>query len=238
MSNGSIPPPPPDSIRAIQALIKLGNDGVRSFGQAVERTGPILCSVRDRSALVAEEMAGTVAPSLIETILTEAIIPIRQIRTQSGIPVSEFFDKLTMSLDADKESWNAADRESWLSLKPTIVELLASTVLTIEDKARELVAARPKWLQQIRIFSDLRPVFDDDTETIRAMVLVNTLSIAFNRHGKIEATFFDLDPIDLDRLSEQIERARWKNALLIQQDAANNLPTLNVSHIRDESKDT
>ncbi len=221
---------PPDGVLAIRFLTELGKDGIRDLSVAFEKTGPTLLSPGDRSVLVYEEMKQAVPLEQIACILEDALLPINALRAQFDITPSSLFSILTAGLEDDRSgNWDDGLQAKWTGAKSEILAFLSLRTLSIERKAWELLEDRPRWVQTLRIFSDVRPVFDDLARTIDANVLVNTLRIRYvdGQHSRI--IHLALDPKDLDVLEEQIKRARQKNLLIRERNERDGIPTLLLS---------
>ena len=74
----------------------------------------------------------------------------------------------------------------------------------MEGKAEALIDARGNRVFGINLYSDLRPLFNEAGDKVKANVLTNTLVIRFNGGGMPRTETFSLDPSSLKDLKEQV----------------------------------
>ena len=163
-----------------------------------------------------EESIGRVED--IEIILTDALAPLVSIINRFDLSPEEVHATLAADLarSAQPDVWPDTYTKRWSELKDAVVSLLSLDVLDIESKAGHLIGERANWVTSLRILSDVRPVFDDTANEMKASLLVNTLVVRFTDASGVRAAYFAIDPTDLDQLEDQIKRARRKNALIAQ----------------------
>ena len=86
--------------------------------------------------------------------------------------------------------------------------LNTNSIFYISVKSRELNQERERLLNNVRIITDLRPVFTDaETCELKKMSIIHTLKIIYEEGDYSKERFFALDSIDLEKLKKQIERA-------------------------------
>ena len=88
------------------------------------------------------------------------------------------------------------------------------------------MANRPTVVRQFKILTELRPVYDDELSSTKAMVVTNTLVVDYDDAGDPKRMHFTVDHADLRALQEQLERAERKVQLLQEQVGRYGLPVL------------
>ncbi|HMJ03891.1 MAG TPA: hypothetical protein VK506_13190 [Conexibacter sp.] len=150
-----------------------------------------------------EDEAGGRADLLIPPLLSLR----GQIRNKPGDQLSEV---LSLSTDLDLPD------DARARLRVRAGAILASPALATTAIAIDLQTQHHRNFQGARIFTDLRPVFQEDVdESPSGAVIVETLQIqTWDRDGDRETLFCALDETDLLELRDVVERALKKVATL------------------------
>jgi hypothetical protein len=179
----------------------------------------------------------------VETILRDVIFPIRHTMYRHSISADEMVSELSRAIELVSTSGRepkALDNEEairWTECEAAISELLDSDTMKLEGKAEGLLDARGNRVFGIKLYSDLRPLFDEEAERVNANILTNTLVLRFNEGGRARTESFALDPASLKDLKDQVDRALRKNATLARGGETQNVRVLVVRSDRDESGD-
>jgi hypothetical protein len=222
---------PQEGCRGMELLVSRGAEGIRSLCDALDQTGPSLVPNRQRGILINEALGGTGSAREIELILNSVVYPLRMVQyqldktsSQVHAVVSEFIeDELVKK---NNTVWSQGLLDNWNRLREPIIELLASKSATTETKTIRLLRSRANQFREVQIFSDSRPLFDDDCENIDASLITNTLRIAYRDSTRTKVIQFSLDPKDLEDFEKQIKRAKKKNERLREQNQRQGLLSL------------
>ena len=180
----------------------------------------------------------------IETILRDVVFPIRRTMYRHDVSASDMVSGLGEAIKQISSSGNPGTGFSldevaqWEECESAIAGLLDSDTMKMEGKAEALIDARGNRVFGINLYADLRPLFDDAAEHVKANVLTNTLVIRFDGGGMPRTETFSLDPASLKDLKEQVDRALRKNAALAKGGEAQNARVLVVRFDSDETGDT
>jgi hypothetical protein len=140
--------------------------------------------------------------------LAAALLSLRGLfRTLSAEEIGE---SLASSTDLD------LDAESRRRLAQRVAAFLKSPALSTTAVAVDLQTQHERNYQSARIFTDVRPVFDEDVDQgPTGAVIVEMLQLqTWNRDGRAETIFVALDEKDLMQLQDVVDRARKKTATL------------------------
>jgi hypothetical protein len=108
-----------------------------------------------------------------------------------------------------------ANGKKWDRLAPVLEPLLdPSGKFALLSKAFELLMERPALTAGVKVITDLRPVFDDEADGVRAMLLTSTLVLEYQEGKRRQRLHLTLDMEDLRNLKLQIERAEKKARVL------------------------
>ncbi len=135
---------------------------------------------------------------------------------RSGVTPADFIVDLTDYLDSlPPDEWDENHRELWRNLKGVIIDLFDdNSNFYISVKAADLLFEQEKIFCTVRIITDLRPIFNDDAETIRAFIPYHNMVIKYHENGDTKEIHLALDHSDLKMLESQVERAKSKESLV------------------------
>lgn len=141
--------------------------------------------------------------------LTYAIINTRI--SMSGISDSEFVDSIISSVESTSPDV-ARVRDA---LQAIIVNFISIDGLFLSIKATQLAFENERQIHEIRIISDLRPVFGSDPNDVRCVFISKTLKIDYMDSGvDIKSAYYAMDDNDLLALERAIDRIKKKSARL------------------------
>ncbi|MCI0703579.1 MAG: hypothetical protein L0241_21065 [Planctomycetia bacterium] len=143
-----------------------------------------------------------------------ALFNIYQAQTQLDLSAQATVDLMLRSLEmaAEKDLVQLAKR--WKAAAPKIVaalgQLHSDHPLVIASKAYRVATSRQYELVEMRIFTDLRPVFNEAGDSILQAVITHVLSIDYHDGTDHRVIQFNLDANDVKDLKEMCARAERK----------------------------
>jgi hypothetical protein len=111
-------------------------------------------------------------------------------------------------------------------LRRRLEDLLGCQSLSLGAKASALQREHEKVLLDVRVFSDLRPIFGDDAENLSGAVVVHMLKLSYMREGQRQEIFLALDDEDLEKMQKVIVRAEGKSKAIRKFLSAASLPDI------------
>jgi len=131
--------------------------------------------------------------------LTEALIAFNAWRTRKSQTVAESLPALLASLGDNLGDSDIRD----------VLDARASVLLA---KSGDLEYAHANVAQNMRIITDVRPLFGDNPDPeILASVISHQLVVTALKNDELRDIYIALDAEDLDLLGEQVERAKKKD---------------------------
>ncbi|MEW4568513.1 hypothetical protein AB1L88_11670 [Tautonia sp. JC769] len=220
---------PREAVYAIRSLLDFGEEKIIGITQFLGESKPSLAPTEIRALQISEGLNdSTLIPSL-ETILSEFVYPVHDLRHALELSPDDLFLTLSESLSTLKpEQWPAEYAKKWERTREAIIRLFANSLLQREAKAKSLLAMRPNRVQKLSIFTDVRPVFDDPGHELYFDIVTNTLCLEYMSNGSISTMYFSLDSRNLKELQLQLERARSKGRLISELHSKLGLPALEV----------
>jgi hypothetical protein len=138
--------------------------------------------------------------------LTSALITAEASRIRYGFSIKEMAATVASSVEADDQD----------ALNERLVSLLEAGPLRQIGKAVDLQLEHQQILQNARILTDVRPIFQDDPDSApEGAVVIHTLRIAYHdASGESRSIFFGMDSEDIKSLRDSADRATRKSEAL------------------------
>jgi hypothetical protein len=137
-------------------------------------------------------------------LLLSQVLPIRTMVRSTGASARE----IGLAL---REAFNEEDAAKWDSIATQFQSLVESAPVRLVTKAMELSYDYANLLRQIRIVTDLRPLFSQDGERVEAAVISHTLRLSYSSDDGNHELSLALDLQDIEKLRLQCERAVTKS---------------------------
>jgi hypothetical protein len=146
--------------------------------------------------------------------LADAIIGLQYLKIGASAATTESFIKEL--IDAVSISRvNSLSGDELQTLAENVSILVEPRALRASVKAYQLRADQSNIFLRSQIYTDIRPVFDDDlARPLLASLLTHTIKISYDESGGQQSIFLVADSQDLQQLQDQIARALEKAAAL------------------------
>lgn len=150
--------------------------------------------------------------------IANTLLALHSFRSFLDKPVANFVQSI-----GDSDNFKELDipEEDHNKVRERLVQLLSAQPLVIASKALNVMMAHEHVLDNARILTDIRPVYEDDlVSTVEgqpaAAVIVQMLSLRYQDAGELKEFFIALDTEDVRKLQQVLERANAKaNSLKI-----------------------
>lgn len=141
--------------------------------------------------------------------LTDSLFALETVRTAHGWGFQDVAGAVASDDTLD------VPEEARPTLRARLGDLLEASQLARAAKSYELATAYEHDLHVARIISDIRPVFDDEVGAAPVgAVIVHQLELRVFEDGRSRTFYASMLDEDLDRLEQQVKRAREKSDLL------------------------
>ncbi len=210
--NGARRNPPrmriPEEYRdGLAKLLELPDESFRELLVAIQEERPTL-HYADFSARVARKISG-IKPNEVQDVI-ETLVSLYGVRTRWGLEIPELAQIVTQATEWDWESeFSGEERDSF---EGRLVLLLGIDSLDATSKALDVLLEHEHTLHDVRIMTDVRPVFGQnaDEPPIGTMV-VHMLKISYHDESEeVKEFYVALDAGDTRALSAELERADQK----------------------------
>lgn len=203
---------PPKHFQALEEFIALPVEMQEKLVKALEDTPADLFAGRFVTKLSSSTGISLDSASQVYSALSGMY----EARVASGIEVDRFIEDALLALKETARpafQLSGAPLEQFKAYLKRILNAELSVGITL--RAANVRVQHQRVLQQIRILSDLRPIFREEVEGgPSAATIVHTLKITYLEDGAIKSFYAALDEVDLKRLSEATKRALEKDEAL------------------------
>lgn len=178
------------------------------------------CDLTFDTAGLARRLSKAIAFSQerIEWAIHTVLIPLNSLRKAFRVSPKEFLQLLGKLIASQNAEWYNKNGERWINIAPKVEPFLTPNGYFGQlSKTFQLLASRPTVARNLRILTELRPVFDDELSSTKAMVLTSTLVVEYEEGDDAKSLHLTVDQADLRMLQEQLDRAEKKVQLLEEQ---------------------
>lgn len=215
---------PESAYEGFDALIEIGEEKLARLAKYVQNKHLTL----DSEYLVTDLSKATDASAEeLGRAMDNILIPLSGLRSDFRMPAPEFIELLTHLIDEQKNKWYEANRDAWKRVSPSLGSLIGPDSYFAQlNKVYRLLVNRPALVDSMRVFTELRPVYDDEVTKVKAYLITSTLAVSYQEYGDQKRIHLTVDKQDLERLQEQVDRALRKIELLQKQVALLEVPSL------------
>ena len=148
-------------------------------------------------------------------MLAGLLMALNQMRVDRKLSPESLVVKINEAVvrEADEE-WKSEWLEKWKATLPSLSLLFQpNNLFSITGKTQELWLNRQTRVVDMKILTDLRPIYDEEATRTLALVLTNTLIVEVYDDASKEqrSIHLSLDQDDLATLRDELERTQKKN---------------------------
>jgi hypothetical protein len=205
-----MPPPvnvPQHQRAAVEELATLTEEAYQAIRESLDRTGPLA----EPTALIEQASRAVASHSRLGGQVAGMVIGLRSLVDRSALGVSDVAEAVAEDAVGNKK-W--ISKEASESLKRRLSELLQMKAVAISAKAFTLAVGDESPFADIRILSDIRPIFsgtDTDLE-FSGSVIVHHMVIEIG--SSADDQYCALSSADLLKLKRAVDRAIEKDKKL------------------------
>ena len=197
---------PKRQLSGLATIRRLGSDKLQ---RVIEQIGGLdhPLDVGELEAAIESEVGKDTAIEFLQQLLG-----ISGLARHRDLQSEEVFEGLTRGLrDVSGDlRWSKKELQEWEGLKDQIVLLLGLTQVHVVSKALSLSYDYENLLQNIRILTDIRPVFDEERERFEGAVISQTLRVRYDSGNRTHTLSLAIDAKDLEHLRRSCELAAKK----------------------------
>jgi hypothetical protein len=187
----------------------------------------------ERLRLLAEHIESQIPPPLLpsdlETIVSDTVgsdkevvesvvrqlVSLSSLRRQTKLSPEEVFSGLQYGINTSEHPWDKDQIERWRALEPELRLLLDSPRIAVVSKALDLSYNYANLLQDVRILTDIRPVFDTEATQIEGAVVSFTLRLRYDSRDDNHDLSLAMNSGDVKELLDECTRALQKSKVAV-----------------------
>lgn len=163
----------------------------------------------------AAEMVDTIAASDVKEIVP-ALLSLYSYQDYSQLTASDVAKGIAQGMEEGRSELLRLPSEDRASFEERLTQLLSVSPLSVTVRAGMLSLENEHTVQETRVLTDIRPVFDPNTSEadLTGAVIAHTLKISYRGDNSTKDFFVTFDAEDISQLIKQLEWARSKAARL------------------------
>jgi hypothetical protein len=151
--------------------------------------------------------------------LLQGVYNITRIVVRVKMDVPQFLEAATQAFEDRKgDSFTEADLLTWKDslkfLRPAVAKIGTDHPFSVSRKADRLARSQQNIVYEMKIITDLRPVFNASGDTILRSVINYRLIVDYFDGSRVARSEFGLDATDVTELRKACERAELKTLTL------------------------
>lgn len=132
------------------------------------------------------------------------------IRRMNDLSAKDLLEGLLYSITTSDPSWTEVEISSWRALEPQLNNLFSLPNVWTIVKALDLAYDYTDLLQDVKILTDIRPVFNEDASGILGAIVSFTLRLSLDGREGRKSLSITVDKKDVEKLKQVCERALKK----------------------------
>lgn len=132
------------------------------------------------------------------------------IRRMNDLSAKDLLEGLLYSITTSDPSWTEDEISRWRALEPQLENLFSLQNVWTIVKTIDLAYDYTDLLQDAKILTDIRPVFNEDASGILGSIVSFTLRLSLNGREGRKSLSITIDEKDVEKLKQICERALKK----------------------------
>jgi hypothetical protein len=200
---------PESGLAGLKALISLGPEGVTALCE-VARDLPLTLNMRGLTTRLSNDLK--VETPAVSQFVMGALMPLNHLRVYLKLETPDFLKALSDNLEKEApEKWRSENLAGWKAIEGRVAPLFEKdNFFSVSNKSYQLLLNRPNPVQDVKILSELRPVYSEDATSVKAFVLAKTLVVDYMEGDTKKTIHLSMDMDDLRSLASEVDRAKLK----------------------------
>jgi hypothetical protein len=178
---------------------------------AIGESQPAL-NVSKLAASIVTKVEGITIADLRSTLIATINLHSMRVRSPHPTSVEEHVNRVVRSPLVEKAK--GFSQQNKATLRDRLKRLLSlDAAIGVTAKAQSVMVDQDHTFCNVRILTDIRPIFSESGEA-SAAVIIHNLRIGYHQDSKHQDFYVALDTDDIKKLKEAIERAEKKTATL------------------------
>lgn len=188
----------------LKIIAEIGPERMAEVTRSLQqRTGVLLRAAELRVVLLERQLEGRQARAIVRQV-----IALRTLRRQRRIEILAITQAVTEALRSAR--WDERELAAWERVRPSLDELLSLEAIGIVTKALHLSFDYTNWLEDFRILTDVRPVYDDLHSKMVGAIISQVLRVDFQSSDGSHTLSIALSEEDVNVIQTAAEEALKK----------------------------
>jgi len=197
----------PETLNDIIALRDIDPDILQSVIRKLSEADPAPLRPDDIYKIITDVIG---EQENISNALMSLIMWFYSLRTQRAIEVSAILSDVDHRIQSASKEWNEIEKERWGRIRSQLDNLLSISAIINVCKASDLSYDYQNILQNIKIITDVRPIFDEEASRFNGSIISYILQVYYSSVNETRSLSLALDHADVKQLLNQCERALKK----------------------------
>ena len=200
---------PESGLAGLKALIGLGPEGVTALCELAKDL-PLTLNMSGLTTRLSNELE--VERSAVSQFVMGALMPLNHLRVYLKLETPDFLKALSDNLEKEApEKWRSENLAGWKAIEGRVAPLFEKdNFFSVSHKSYQLLVNRPNPVQDVKILSELRPVYSEDATSVKAFVLAKTLVVDYLEGDTKKTIHLSMNMDDLRSLASEVDRAKLK----------------------------
>ncbi|MEW6378343.1 MAG: hypothetical protein AB1611_01915 [bacterium] len=193
----------------IEGLSFIRDLGASKIREIIEKLSSLDPSPLRPSALY-NALNDILSNSFETNIILNQLMSLYTLRRRRDLKVQDLLEGLLYGIKTGEPPWTDEQISRWEELNPDLQNLLTIPNVWTVVKALDLSYDYTNLLQNVKVLTDIRPVFNEDASHIQGTIISYTLRLYYDSLEGSKSLSIALDHNDIKRLLEICERALRK----------------------------
>jgi hypothetical protein len=201
---------PSSEYRVYRSIALMGDKDFENLLRAIEEIGPKVSHLNFAFAL--QQQVQSLRIEIIRPIVS-TISSLHRLMSSIGRTPQDVTNEIKSAIESEEPRGFPLDKlHILIDRLPKLLNIGGGMGLI--SKTLNVMSDQAKVFCNVRVLSDIRPVFSDDATSIDAEVIVHTLNIVYHQEGRHQEIYVALNADDLQKVKKTVERAEAKHAVL------------------------
>lgn len=196
----------PGQLADIRAILNIGVEGLSKVIEDLRVMTPLPLRPDELAKRISSVIEDD--PKVAQSLLRQAMGLSGLVR-QGGMPIQQALETMGDALEQEPD-WESDDHDRWRSLQEPLQRLFELPAIRTVTSAIDLSYEYANLLRQVRILTDVRPIFSESGEEIMGAVVSQTLRLRFDSTDGEHGLSIAVDETDIRALQAQCDRALKK----------------------------
>ncbi len=197
----------PRQIHELEVIRDLPPERLAEVCAALNRVVPPPLTTNELGSILGEVLG---ADSEVSEILLKQVVSLASLERHQDLAAGDVLRGLLYGIRASAPSWTQDDFERWQTVEPELRRILEHPSVWRVSKALDLSYDFAYLLQEARVVSDIRPVFDREATEIEAAVVSFTLRLRYDGVNGEHGVSVAMNESDVKDLLQECQRALRK----------------------------